>query len=79
VIKLRILRWENTLDYLDGPNITTSVLIKDRRSRKFRVREGEVKAEAEVREEREIRREELMTKCGENKKGTVGIQVTPNI
>jgi len=65
------------MDYPGEPSVITRVLQEGGRS--FRVREGEVKAEAEVREEREIRREELMTKCGENKKGTVGIQVTPNI
>ena len=41
MITLKTLRWEIILDYMDGPDVVTSVLIKERDTRRDRVRERE--------------------------------------
>lgn len=46
-IKLRILRWENILDYLDGPNVITRVLMKEQEIQSQR-RRGEGSSRGET-------------------------------
>lgn len=46
-IKLRILRWENILDYLDGPNVITRVLMKEQEIQSQR-RRGEGRSRGET-------------------------------
>ena len=47
MIKLKILRREDFLDYLGGPSVITRVLIKKQGNKRGRIREIGIMAEAE--------------------------------
>ena len=49
MIKLKILRREDFLDYLGGPSVITSVLIKKQGNKRVRIKEIGIMAEAEGR------------------------------